>query len=69
MQYHVYKKLEITGTSATGLEDAVNNALAKASTSIHNLKWFEVGEIRGDVADGKADHWQVTIKVGFTLDD
>ncbi len=69
MQNHVYKKVELTGSSTTGLEDAVNNALLRASKSIHGLKWFEVGEIRGDVADGKAEHWQVTIKVGFTLDE
>ena len=69
MQDHVYKKVELTGSSTTGLEDAVNNALLRASKSIHGLKWFEVGEIRGDVADGKAAHWQVTIKVGFTLDE
>ena len=69
MQDHVYKKVELTGSSTTGLEDAVNNALLRASKSIHGLKWFEVGEIRGDVADGKAEHWQVSIKVGFTLDE
>lgn len=69
MHDHVYKKIELTGSSTTSIEEAVNNALSRASSSIHNIRWFEVDEIRGDVADGKASHWQVTIKVGFTLDD
>lgn len=69
MADHVYKKLELTGSSTTGVEGAINNALKKASKTIHNLKWFEIVEIRGDVAGGAVSHWQVTLKVGFTLDE
>jgi flavin-binding protein dodecin len=69
MSDHVYKKIELTGTSKTGIEDAVNNAIGKASRSVHSLRWFEVSEVRGYIADGAVDNWQVTIKVGFTLDD
>jgi len=66
---HVYKLVELTGTSTTGIEDAVNAALAKAEKTLRNLRWFEVVETRGDVKDGKVSHWQVTLKVGFTLED
>ena len=68
MSDHIYKLIEITGTSTTGIEDAVNNAISKASESVHNLRWFTVEETRGHIDNGKVDHWQVTIKVGFTLD-
>ncbi len=68
MSDHVYKMLELTGSSPTGIEDAVATALAKASTSVRNIQWFEVTETRGHVKDGKIGHWQVTIKCGFTLD-
>lgn len=66
---HVYKLVELTGTSTTSIEDAVNAALAKAQKTLRNLRWFEVVETRGDIDNGKVDHWQVTLKVGFTLDD
>lgn len=66
---HIYKKVEIVGTSTTTIEDAVENALTRASKSLHNLRWFEVTETRGDVENGKVAHWQVTLKIGFTLDD
>ena len=69
MSDHVYKKLELTGSSPTGIEDAVANALAKAAKTIRNMHWFEVVETRGHVDGGKIAHWQVTIKVGFTLED
>lgn len=69
MSDHVYKKIELTGSSATGIEDAVNNAISKASKSLHNLRWFEVTETRGHIENGAVSHWQVTIKVGFTLED
>ncbi len=69
MADHVYKKLELTGSSTTGVEDAVSNAIAKAAKTIHNLRWFEVSEIRGGIDDGAIAHWQVSLKVGFTLDD
>lgn len=69
MQPHTYKTIELTGSSPTGIEDAVNNAVAKAAKSVHNLRWFEVTELRGHVDAGKVAHWQVTMKVGFALDD
>lgn len=65
---HVYKKVELVGTSAESIEKAVENALARASTTIRNLRWFEVSETRGHIEDGKLAHWQVTIKACFTLD-
>ncbi len=68
MSDHIYKKIELVGSSPESIEDAVKNALAKASNSLRNLRWFEIIETRGHVEDGKIGHWQVTIKVGFTLD-
>jgi flavin-binding protein dodecin len=65
---HIYKKIELVGTSPESIEKAVENALARATATIRNLRWFEVVETRGHIQDGKIDHWQVTIKVGFTLD-
>lgn len=67
MEAHVYKKIEIVGTSEKSSDEAVQNALAKASASIHNLRWFEVMETRGNIKDGSVERWQVTIKVGFTM--
>ena len=69
MADHVYKSLELTGSSKTGMEDAVTKAIAKASKTVRNIHWFEVMETRGHVDKGKVAHWQVTIKVGFTLED
>jgi flavin-binding protein dodecin len=68
MSQHVYKLLELTGSSASSIEDACQNAIAKASESVRNIRWLEVTETRGHVEDGKIAHWQVTIKVGFTLE-
>ena len=68
MSNHIYKKIELVGSSADSIEDAVQNAISKASKSLRNLRWFEVLETRGQVEEGKIAHWQVTIKVGFTLD-
>lgn len=68
MSDNVYKKIELTGSSTAGIEGAVANAIAKASESMHNLRWFEVAEVRGHLEDGAIAHWQVTVKVGFTLD-
>ena len=65
---HVYKTIELTGSSTTGIEDAVQRALAKAAQSLHNIRWFVVTETRGHVDGGRVAHWQVTIKAGFTLD-
>lgn len=69
MSEHVYKKVELTGSSKTGIEDAVNNAISKAAKTLHNLRWFEVVDTRGHIENGSVDHWQVTVKVGFTLED
>jgi flavin-binding protein dodecin len=68
MSNHVYKTIEITGSSSSGIEDAVNGAVAKASESVRNMQWFEVIETRGHIKDGKVAYWQVTVKVGFTLE-
>jgi flavin-binding protein dodecin len=69
MSDHVYKLLELTGTSATGIDDAIRNAIARAGKTVHNLRWFQVVEVRGGIDSGKVASWQVTIKVGFTLDE
>jgi dodecin len=69
MSDHIYKIIELTGTSTTGSDDAVRNAIAKASKSVRNIHWFEVTETRGLVELGKVARWQVTIKAGFTLED
>ena len=69
MSNHVYKLLELTGTSTKSVEDAISSAIAKASKSLRNIHWFVVTETRGHVDNGKVAHWQVTIKVGFTLED
>lgn len=68
MSEHVYKSIELTGSSTQGIEDAVNNAIAKASESLRNIQWFNIVETRGHVQDGKVAHWQVTVKIGFTLE-
>ena len=67
-QNHVYKSIELTGSSPTSIEDAVRTAIAKASESLRNIQWFNVTETRGHVKDGKVAHWQVTLKIGFTLE-
>jgi len=67
MTDHVYKLVEIVGTSAIGVEDAVNKGIARAGTTLKNLRWFEVGQIRGEIAGDKVAHWQVTLKIGFTV--
>ena len=68
MPDHVYQKIELTGSSTVGIEDAIENAIAKAGESVKTLRWFEVVETRGHIDNGKVAHWQVTIKVGYTLD-
>lgn len=68
MSNHVYKILELTGSSTTSIEDAVNGAIAKANETVRNMQWFEIVETRGHIQDGKVAHWQVTLKVGFTLE-
>ena len=69
MQDHVYKTLELTGSSTVSIEAAVENAIARATKTIRDMRWFQVVETRGDIRDGKVAHWQVTMKVGFTLED
>ncbi len=68
MSNHVYKSLELTGSSSTNIEDAVKNAVSKASETVHNLRWFEVTDIRGEIENKAVAYWQITMKVGFTLD-
>lgn len=69
MNDHVYKSVELTGSSALSSDDAVKTAIARASKSIRNIKWFEVTQVRGHVDQGAVAHWQVTLKVGFTLEN
>lgn len=69
MPDHIYKSIELTGTSKESVEEAVNNAIAKAAKSVHNLKWFEVTDIRGNIENNIVAHWQITMKVSFTLDE
>ena len=69
MPDHVYKTIELVGSSTTGVEDAISKAVAKASQTIRNLRWFEVTETRGHIENGRVAHWQVTLKLGFTLED
>ena len=64
---HVYKKVEIVGSSSTSIEDAIHNAIAECSKSISHVEWFEVVETRGHVVDGKVGHFQVVLKVGFRI--
>jgi flavin-binding protein dodecin len=67
MSDHVYKIVELVGSSPTGIEDAIQGAIARASSTVDNIRWFEVLETRGHVDNGKVSHYQVTIKVGFTV--
>ncbi len=69
MSDHVYKLIELAGSSKTSIEDAVSNALAKASKSVRNMRWLQVIDTRAHIEDEKVQHWQVIIKVGFTLED
>ncbi|HBA65396.1 MAG: hypothetical protein CVV06_06310 [Gammaproteobacteria bacterium HGW-Gammaproteobacteria-10] len=69
MSDHIYKKIELTGSSSVSIQDAIEKAVAKASKTLHDLRWLEVVETRGHIDQGKVAHWQVTIKVGFTLKD
>lgn len=68
MSDHVYKSVELTGSSTQSVDDAVSNAIERASKTLHGLRWFEVTDIRGHIEDNKIAHWQVSMKVGFTLD-
>ncbi|NTW56859.1 MAG: dodecin domain-containing protein [Chlorobiaceae bacterium] len=69
MSAHIYKKIEIVGSSETSIEDAVNNAVIKAAESVRNIRWVEVVETRCHVENQKIAYWQVAVKIGFTLDE
>ena len=69
MKDPVYKLIELTGTSNTSIEDAVNKAIGRAHKTVKNLSWFQLIETRGNIAEGNVHHWQVTIKVGFAVKD
>lgn len=69
MPDHVYKTIELVGSSSRGMEDAVQKAIAKAGETVRNLRWFEVLNTRGHIEQGKVAHWQVTLKLGFTLEE
>ena len=69
MSDHIYKQVELTGSSKTSVEDAVQNAITKAGKTLHNIHWFQVVKTPGYVANNAIDYWQVTIKLGFQLDD
>lgn len=69
MNTHVYKQIELTGSSTQSIDDAVRGAIERASKTLRNLNWFEITETRGHIEDGKVAHWQVTLKVGMRLED
>lgn len=69
MSDHVYKLVELAGSSETSIEDAIQNAITRASKTLHDLRWFEVIETRGQIDQGRVAHYQVVIKVGFTVDE
>ncbi|MFJ1924775.1 MULTISPECIES: dodecin [unclassified Streptomyces] len=69
MSNHTYRVTEIVGTSHEGVDAAVRNAVARASETLHNLDWFEITEVRGQIKDGRIEHYQVGLKVGFRLDE
>ncbi|HME88648.1 MAG TPA: dodecin [Chthoniobacterales bacterium] len=68
MADHIYKKIELVGSSPKGIEEAVKNTLARAKTTVRNMRWFEVTEMRSYLEAANVAHWQVTLKVGFTLE-
>jgi len=69
MSEHVYKAIELTGSSPQSMQAAIENAIERASKTVRNMRWFEVTDTRGYIEEGRVAHWQVTVKVGFTLDD
>jgi flavin-binding protein dodecin len=68
MTEHVYKAIELTGSSKVSMEDAVKNAISKAAETVHNMRWFQVLETRGYIEKNSVSYWQVTLKIGFTVD-
>lgn len=69
MDQHIYKHIEVTGTSAKSVDDAIRNAIKRAGKSVHGMRWFEMTQIRGDITESDVAHWQVTVKIGFRIDD
>jgi flavin-binding protein dodecin len=69
MSFHVYKNIELTGSSPTSIEEAIQTAVARANETVRNMRWFEVISTRGVIEDGEISHWQVTVKIGFTLEE
>ncbi len=69
MSHHVYKTLDLVGSSPKSIEDAVERAIARASKTVRNMRWFEVTDTRGHIENGKIGHWQVSLRIGFTLED
>jgi dodecin len=69
MPEHVYKLVELVGSSTVSIDDAIRTAIGRASATLRNMRWFEVVQIRGEIAEGKIGHYQVTLKAGFTLDE
>jgi flavin-binding protein dodecin len=69
MADHIYSISEIVGTSTVGIDDAIRGAIARAGKTLHNLDWFEVANVRGHIEDNQLSHFQVTLKVGFRLDE
>lgn len=69
MAEHTYKLIELTGSSTKSIEEAIQNAITKANQSVRNMRWFEMTELRGYIDNGLVQHWQATIKIGFTLED
>ena len=69
MTDHVYKHVELTGSSTKSLEDAIQTAISRAAKTLRGMHWFQLTDTRGHIENGKVAHWQVTIKVGFTLDE
>lgn len=69
MANHIYKKIELVGSSPNSIDEAIQNAIQRASRTVRNMRWFEVAETRGQIEDNQVAHWQVTVKIGFTLDE
>lgn len=69
MDGHVYKVIELTGSSTSGTDEAIRNAIERASKTIRQMRWFEVMETRGHIENNQVAHWQVTVKIGFTLEE
>jgi flavin-binding protein dodecin len=69
MSDHIYKVITLVGSSSVGSDEAVKNAIQRASKTVRNMRWFKIVETRGHLEDGQIGHWQVTVEIGFTLDD